>query len=51
MLEMDPPGRRKRAKSKTMFMEAAKEDMGVSDVTEDTRDRSKGRRVTRCGDL
>lgn len=51
MLEMEPPGRRKRGRPKRRFMDAVEEDMRVAGVRrEDAVDRSMWRRRIRCGD-
>ena len=48
---MEPPGKRKRGRPKTRFMDVVKEDMAEVEVTvEDTEDRNNWRWKIRCGD-
>ncbi|KAK4307254.1 hypothetical protein Pmani_020967 [Petrolisthes manimaculis] len=50
MLEMDPPGRRKRGRPKRRFMDAVKDIRMVGVTEEDVEDRARWRQVIRCGD-
>ena len=51
MLRMELPGKRKRGRPKTRFMDVVKEDMAEVEVTEeDTEDRSNWIWKIRCGD-
>ena len=51
MLRMVLPGKRKRGRPKSRFMDVVKEDMDEIEVTEeDTVDRNNSRRKIRCGD-
>ena len=51
MMKMEPPGKRKRGRPKTRFMDVVKEDMAEVEVTvEDTEDRNNWRWKIRCGD-
>ena len=51
MLRMELPGKRKRGRPKSRFMDVVKEDMAEVEVTEeDTVDRNNWRRKIRCGD-
>ena len=51
MLEMEPPGRRRRGRPKRRYVDAVKEDMQVVGVrVEDTENRVKWKTVIRCGD-
>ncbi|KAI5608927.1 hypothetical protein C0J50_6496, partial [Silurus asotus] len=50
MLRMEPPGRRKRERTRRRFMDVVKEDMQVDGVKEaDVEDRGVWRRMFRCG--
>ena len=51
MLRMELPGKRKRGRPKMRFMDATREDMAVTEVTEeDAEDWSEWRWKVRCGD-
>ncbi|XP_063586869.1 uncharacterized protein LOC134764221 [Penaeus indicus] len=51
MLEMKPPGKRKRGRPKRRHMDTINEDMAQVGVTGmDVQDRLKWRRMIRCGD-
>ena len=48
---MELPGKRKRGRPKSRFMDVVKEDMAEVEVTEeDTVDRRNWRKKIRCGD-
>ena len=51
MLRREFPGKRKRGRPKSRFMDVVKEDMAEVEATEeDTEDRNNGRWKIRCGD-
>ncbi|KAI5613467.1 hypothetical protein C0J50_11355 [Silurus asotus] len=51
MLEMEPPGRRKKGRPRRRFMDVVRNDMQVVGVKEaDVEDRVVWRRMIRCGD-
>ena len=51
MLEMELPGKRRKGRPKRRYMDAVREDMRVVGVTEeDAEDRTRWKRMIRCGD-
>ena len=51
MLNMEPPGGRRRGRPKRRFMDAVRDDMRVVGVTEDDAgNRARWRHMIRCGD-
>ena len=51
MLQMEPPGKRKRGRPKRRFMDALKDDMKVAGlVEEDIQNRNEWRENIRCYD-